>query len=218
MPKWEGETIDVWLEELGREDLVAWMSENWIARDQPNSELWAHEFSKHATCFSTFDLPCYGPKYVEHEEIVDYFDTAIKYFLREPTYEWLEKAEIVPSNETAHSLKDFEETLAEAYGAVPYVGCSGPRYNETEEGKGSADSGRTELGEVWYFSWVSFRASEVADVMLMVLSDEWTSSGPDRRLHREGQLDLEVQLRHQRGCSVVLRACGGERASLSLLY
>jgi ribonuclease T2 len=149
----------VWIEEFGREDLIAWANEYWIAQAQPNTELWAHEFSKHATCFSTFDVPCYGPKYVQHEEIIDYFDTVVKYFMQVPTYEWLEKENIVPSNSTSYSLSDFQGVLTEAYGTLPYVGCSGPRYNETASGKGSSDNGRTSLSEVWYFSHVSARSS-----------------------------------------------------------
>ena len=46
-----------------------------------------HEFSKHATCFSTFDVPCYGPKYTEHEEVVDFFETVILYNSRLNTYQ-----------------------------------------------------------------------------------------------------------------------------------
>ncbi|KPI40645.1 Ribonuclease T2-like protein [Cyphellophora attinorum] len=139
VPPWHGVSIDVWIEEFGREDLIAWANEYWIAQAQPNTELWAHEFSKHATCFSTFDVPCYGPKYVDHEEIIDYFDTVIKYFMQVPTYEWLENASIVPSNSTSYSLSDFQGVLTDAY-------------NETAAGKGSSDSGRTSLSEVWYFS------------------------------------------------------------------
>lgn len=160
VPPWTGITIDEWIRDYGRLDLLAWMDEFWVAQAQPNTELWAHEFSKHATCFSTFDLPCYGPKYEEHDEIVDFFDTAVKYFLREPTYEWLEKAGITPSNDTAYSLSDIQDALAKNYGAKPYLGCSGKRYNETEEGKGSDDGGRTSLSEVWFFSHANGRPQD----------------------------------------------------------
>jgi len=160
VPPWNGTTIDVWIRDFGRLDLLAWMEEYWIAQGQPSAELWAHEFSKHATCFSTFDVPCYGPNYVEHQEIIEFFDTVIKYFLREPTYEWLEKAGITPSNETAYSLADLQDALSQEYGAVPYLGCSGKRYNETEEGHGSNDTGRTSLSEVWYFSWANGRPQD----------------------------------------------------------
>lgn len=87
--------------------------------------------------------------------MVAFFETAAKYFTWLPTYEWLEDKKITPSNETGYSLTDIQGALSEKYGAVPYVGCSGKRYNETDAGKGSQDGGRTVLSEVWYFSWVS---------------------------------------------------------------
>ena len=57
----------------------------WIAQGQPNQDFWGHEFSKHATCFSSFDVECYGPAYREHEEVVDFFETAITFFQYLPT-------------------------------------------------------------------------------------------------------------------------------------
>jgi ribonuclease T2 len=114
-----------------------------------------HEFSKHATCFSTFDVPCYGPKYTEHEEVVDFFETVILYYSRLNTYQWLADHGIAPSNSTTYTLSDFEEALSFEYGATPYVGCSGARYNETAAGKGSLDNGRTQVSEMWYYFWVN---------------------------------------------------------------
>lgn len=97
---------------------------------------------------------------MEHEDVINFFDTVIKYFLRLPTYDWLKAAGITPSNSTSYSLSDFQNTLTSAYGTVPYVGCAGPRYNETQAGKGSTDNGRTALSEVWYFSWANGRAQD----------------------------------------------------------
>lgn len=150
VPPYTGPEIDPFTP-FGRYDLKAYMEEYWIARGQPNWWLWAHQFSKHATCFSTFDLPCYGPKYQEDYDVIEYFEATILYFLRLPTFDWLEAADIVPSNSTTYTLADIEEALTGEYGVVPYVGCAGTRYNETEEGAGSDDSGRTELSEVWYY-------------------------------------------------------------------
>lgn len=127
------------------------MNKFWIAQNQPNWYLWAHEFSKHATCFSTFDLPCYGPKYTEDEDLIEFFETTIKYFLRLPTYGWLAAKDIVPSNSTTYSLSDVEDALSSQYGPVPYVGCTGTPYNETDTGAGSLDDGGTQFSEVWYF-------------------------------------------------------------------
>ena len=133
----------------------------WVNKEQPNAVLWAHEFSKHATCFSTFDVPCYGPLYQLHEDVVDYFETAIAFDRQLPTWGWLAEHDIIPSNYTTYNLADIQKSLKEQYGAFPYIGCSGPKYNETEgpesNGHGSADDGRTVLSEVWYFSHVRIR-------------------------------------------------------------
>jgi ribonuclease T2 len=40
-------------------DLLAYMKKYWVNQGAPSWELWAHEFSKHATCYSTFQKECY---------------------------------------------------------------------------------------------------------------------------------------------------------------
>lgn len=122
----------------------------WVSQGQPNPDFWAHEFSKHATCYSSFDVACYGPQYVPHQDVVDFFETAIAWYRSVPTFTWLAAAGIVPSNTTAYTLADVQTVLAGAFGAVPYLGCSGPKYNSTAAGAGSGDAGYTVLDEVWY--------------------------------------------------------------------
>lgn len=39
-----------------------------------------------------------------------------------------------------------------ATGAKPYIGCSGDRYNTTASGKGTSDSGRVVISEIWYYN------------------------------------------------------------------
>jgi ribonuclease T2 len=68
-----------------------------------------------------------------------------------PTWGWLATASIYPSNTTSYSLSKFQTALKGGFGATPYVGCSGPKWNETESGKGSMDNGRTLVSEVWYY-------------------------------------------------------------------
>jgi ribonuclease T2 len=82
---------------------------------------------------------------------------------------------IFPSNTTGYSKLDLENALTQEYGAVPYLGCSGPRYNETEAGKaaGTNDTGRTVLGEVWYFMHVNGRPQDGRSVPV----DSTTNSG-----------------------------------------
>ena len=103
VPAYTGPNIGTFLEPFGRYDLLDYMNNYWIAQvsnspkhllplphtktpqNQDNPGFWGHEFSKHATCFSTFNVPCYGPLHREHEEVVDFFSTAIKYYQRFPT-------------------------------------------------------------------------------------------------------------------------------------
>ncbi|WPH03937.1 ribonuclease T2 [Acrodontium crateriforme] len=151
VPPYKGPSIQKFaLEKFGRYDLIEWMNKYWIAQGQPNYEFWEHEFSKHATCYSTFDVPCFGPKYVQHQEIIEFFETAIMYYLRLPTWGWLGAHGIYPSNSTTYTLSHMESALKQEYGALPYLGCTGPRYNETAAGKGSLDNGKTQFSEVWY--------------------------------------------------------------------
>ncbi|RYP81722.1 hypothetical protein DL769_001872 [Monosporascus sp. CRB-8-3] len=125
----------------------------WPGLNQPSHVLWAHEYSKHATCFSTFDTECYGSGYRAHEDTVDYFATTVSYYRRLPTWGWLAAGGVRPSNDTAtrYSLSEIQGALAAGFLELPYVGCSGPRYNTTEAGRGSADDGYTILTEVWYY-------------------------------------------------------------------
>ncbi|KAK8105834.1 hypothetical protein PG999_009193 [Apiospora kogelbergensis] len=152
VPAWAGPDIGTFLEPLGKLDLLAWMKKHWVA--QPgwlNGDFWGHEFSKHATCYSTFDVECYGPAYRQHEEVADFFETAAAFHRALPTWSWLEASGVRPSNATTFSLGDFTRPLTQGFGAIPYVGCSGPKYNATEAGKGSTDAGYTVINEIWYY-------------------------------------------------------------------
>ena len=151
---WTGTSIGKFLEPFGKLDLLAFMNKYWIAQNQPSSDFWGHEFSKHATCFSSFDTECYGPLYREHEEVVDFFETVVSYYQTLPTWEWLRADNISPNNRTAYSLSSIQAALREGFGRTPYILCSGPAYNATDAGKGSMDAGKTVLSEVWYYHHV----------------------------------------------------------------
>ncbi|KAF2416530.1 ribonuclease T2 [Tothia fuscella] len=151
VPAYKGANVGTFLEKLGKFDLLAYMNKFWINQGAPNTDFWAHEFSKHGTCMSTFDTPCYGPSYVEHEDVVDFFETTILYDQRLPTWGWLSAANVRPSNSTNYTLSEFQSALSKGYGALPYIGCSGPRYNNTVAGAGSRDTGFTVISEVWYY-------------------------------------------------------------------
>lgn len=92
--------------------------------------------------------------------MIDFFETTIKYYKRYPTYSWLASAGITPSNSSRVSLSDVQGTLAKYSGAIPYIGCSGPRYNETDAGRGGNDTGRTVISETWYYNYVYGRPQD----------------------------------------------------------
>ena len=56
---YDGEPISEWFEPNGKADLMEYMEKYWPGLDQASWILWAHEYSKHATCFSTFQTECY---------------------------------------------------------------------------------------------------------------------------------------------------------------
>ncbi|EGO05308.1 hypothetical protein SERLA73DRAFT_174402 [Serpula lacrymans var. lacrymans S7.3] len=135
-----GPNVTSFINDFGRTDLLDYMNNFWINQGAPNDDFWAHEFSKHATCTSTFDVACYGPDYVEHMEVVNFYETVTKVFQMYPTYNMLAAAGILPSNTTTYTLAEITNALVSQTGAVPYLGCSG--------------SDGTVLDEVWYFHHV----------------------------------------------------------------
>lgn len=92
--------------------------------------------------------------------MLDYFETTVMYHKELPTWSWLTAHGITPSNSTTYTLYDIESALTQEYSATPFVGCSGPRFNETKAGEGSMDNGRTEFGEVWYYFHVNGRPQD----------------------------------------------------------
>ncbi|KAI0094269.1 ribonuclease T2 [Irpex rosettiformis] len=139
IPPWTGPNVGTFVKAFRRFDLLDWMNKYWINQGAPNADFWGHEFSKHATCTSTFDVKCYGDDYVEHQEVVDFFEAARRAFNMFPTYDMLASYGITPSNKTQYALADITNALTQQTGAVPYIGCS---HNGTA------------LSEVWYFNHV----------------------------------------------------------------
>ncbi|KAF4126774.1 ribonuclease T2 [Geosmithia morbida] len=162
VPPYRGEPIDRWFGPYGKADLLAWMNDHWIALDQPNWILWAHEYSKHATCFSSFQKECYL------DDMFDFFETTIAFYKTVPSFTWLSAADIKPSNRTAYSLSSIQDALTSGFGQLPFVGCSGPKYNETEAGRGSDDDGATVLDEIWYYHHVYGSPQRVRSVPVPV--------------------------------------------------
>ncbi|KAJ7246310.1 ribonuclease T2 [Mycena haematopus] len=132
-----GPGVDTFILEFGRLDLLDYMEKYWINQGAPNKDFWAHEFSKHATCTSTFDVACYGKSYKKHQDVINFFDAVIRAYHQYPTYDMLAAGGIVPSNTTSYNLTQIQNTLKAQTGALPYLGCV-----------------NNSLTEVWYFSHV----------------------------------------------------------------
>ncbi|KAG7098947.1 hypothetical protein E1B28_000837 [Marasmius oreades] len=138
IPAYRGPGIDTFIEKFKRYDLLDYMNKYWIAQSMDNAIFWAHEYSKHATCTSTFDIQCYGDSYEDKMEVVDFFHTATRVFQQYPTFDILAANGIMPSNKTGYPLHSIQNALRTQTGATPYLGCLN----------------RTILTEVWYFSHV----------------------------------------------------------------
>ncbi|KAF9460114.1 ribonuclease T2, partial [Collybia nuda] len=134
-----GPSVDMFVKKFGREDILEYMNKFWINQGAPNADLWAHEFSKHATCTSTFNTACYGSSYKKHQDLVNYFESTIRAFHQFPTYDILAAFGILPSNKTGYQLNKLQNAMKSQTGAVPFLGCR---------------LGGTVLSEVWYFNHV----------------------------------------------------------------
>lgn len=139
IPPYHGPGVDTFVKDFGRYDLLRTMNQYWVSQGSPNNAFWAHEFSKHATCTSTFDVACYGPQYKEHQDVVNFFDAVVRAFKYFPTFDMLASFGIVPSNKTSYALSQIENAVFSQTGAIPYFGCV---------------SNGTVLSEVWYFNHV----------------------------------------------------------------
>ncbi|KAJ9285492.1 hypothetical protein DTO021C3_6884 [Paecilomyces variotii] len=121
--------ISLILVDAGRGDLLDYMKEYFKDYKGDDDSLYSHEFSKHGTCISTLNPNCYTDYYPQ-EEVVDYFNKTVEIFQRLPSYEFLEKANIVPSYDRTYSLADIEDALKEGHGADVTVRCHYQSLNE----------------------------------------------------------------------------------------
>ncbi|KAM0746237.1 ribonuclease T2 [Meredithblackwellia eburnea MCA 4105] len=143
VPPWKGEGISNIIKRFGRYDLLDYMNGFWINQGDTNEVFWAHEFSKHATCTSTFDISCYA-NYVKDMEVIDFFQSAIRGFKMFPTYDILASAGIVPSNKTTYTLKQFNDAFYAQTGSIPYWGCTADPVTKN----------KTTLSEIWVYTHV----------------------------------------------------------------
>ncbi|KAF9479700.1 ribonuclease T2 [Pholiota conissans] len=139
VPPYTGPGVDTFIKAFGRDDLLEFMNNYWVSQGSPNANFWGHEFSKHATCTSTFDVACYGPHYRKHQDVVDFFDAVVRAYHQYPTFNMLATAGITPSNTTTYTLSQLQNAIKAQTGSIPFFGCT---------------TNGTILSEVWYFSHV----------------------------------------------------------------
>lgn len=109
-----------------------------------------------------------GPMMHKLDDLWDFYETVIAYYRKLPTFRWLAESHIHPSNSTSYSLSKIQKALTHGYGELPFVGCGGPKYNETEAGRGSDDNGGTVLNEIWYYFHVNGASQRVDGVKTAV--------------------------------------------------
>lgn len=66
--------------------LIKYMEKYWTDNTGDNESLWKHEFDKHGTCMSTLETGCYGKRYVEAVEEIDFYEATIEQFKKLDSY------------------------------------------------------------------------------------------------------------------------------------
>lgn len=89
------------LEPIRRELLDKWKT---LREDGRHDQFWRHEWNKHGSC---------AQRSLSRElsSQLQYFETTLKLYDSLPLNEWLEKANVKPSNDHLYSLNDFHQSI-----------------------------------------------------------------------------------------------------------
>lgn len=104
--------------------LLKYMNEYWKDYKGDDNSFWNHEWNKHGTCISTLNTTCYGRKYDQYEEVVDYFEQTVKLFKKLPTYDWLAAEGIVPTTNQTYTLDQLQAAARKHFGYEVRFGCA----------------------------------------------------------------------------------------------
>ncbi|KAJ2957827.1 hypothetical protein NQZ79_g6526 [Umbelopsis isabellina] len=108
------------LQGLGEFELLQEMNNVWGNSEGLVDDFWSHEWSKHGTCFSTFEPQCYT-NYTKGQEMADFFRMTVNFYHKFNVYKALERHGIVPG----HKYKSIQLTQAieKEFGNTPNLQC-----------------------------------------------------------------------------------------------
>ncbi|RLV93514.1 hypothetical protein JA1_002251 [Spathaspora sp. JA1] len=92
--------------------------------EHDDTNFWAYEFNKHATCMSTILPTCYSD-FKSGENVYDYFTVVYELFEQLPTYKWLVEGGVKPSNTETYTREQVANALKSKFGQDVYFNCDG---------------------------------------------------------------------------------------------
>lgn len=134
-----GDIQDIIVNQFGDQSLYDKMSSNWKNYDGDDSELWEHEFNKHATCINTIATKCYDGQGQDNQNVYDFFRITEELYSKYDSYKFLSDAGITPDSDNTYARNDIAAALLAGFGGKKvYFAC---------DKKGA-------LNQVWYFHHV----------------------------------------------------------------
>ncbi|EPT03540.1 ribonuclease Trv RNase Trv [Fomitopsis schrenkii] len=110
------------LQDFGATDTLDYMNTYWDNADGSNEELWAHEWSTHGTCYTTFQASCFSD-YQTGQDAVTFYETVVTLFKTLPTYDWLSQAGITPSYDQTYTLSELQNAIQNVAGVTATFDC-----------------------------------------------------------------------------------------------
>ncbi|GJN91945.1 hypothetical protein Rhopal_004973-T1 [Rhodotorula paludigena] len=147
----------------GETKMVEYFDTHWKSNTGDDESLWSHEWDKHGTCMSTLETQCYGRRYQQYDEVVDYFERTYDQYRKLPTYDWLAAEGIVPSLTDTYTLAQLQAAAQKKFGHKIFWGCT--------------NSG--ELDEAWYYYTVKGPIAGGQFIPVEVVGRETSCSNTD---------------------------------------
>ncbi|RCK64766.1 Ribonuclease T2-like 1-A [Candida viswanathii] len=118
-----GSTLqDIIVNQFNDKTLYDNLSKYWKNINSNDQLLWAHEWNKHGTCFSTIKPSCYT-SFTTNENVYDFVKILYNLWATVPTYKWLAAAGITPSNTATYTSAQIQSALKGKFGKNVYFKC-----------------------------------------------------------------------------------------------